>query len=251
MEFARRDGVLELFYDPESDDVTRRQQALYDMVAAHYDGVFSQHVTEHYLDKRADVVEELLPYGGLVLDVGCGTGALADWIQRRGYSVYGVDVSTGMLREALSAGISGAFAGFSTALPFASDTFDLALSVATMHHLETPQRVSATIEEMGRVVKRGGYVVVSDHNPLNPYWPLLMKRVPQDHGDERLVSMSELVGSARGAGLEIVRACRAGFVPDFMPAGVMPAWRWVEGIVESTPVLNILAAHNVLVARRP
>jgi hypothetical protein len=103
---------------------------------------------------------------------------------------------------------------------------------------------------MGRVVRPGGFVVLWDHNPANPYWPILMKRVPQDSGDERLVPLDELLRDVSAAGLVLHRATRSGFMPDFMPARAAGAWRWVERTVEVTPGLNIFAAHNVVVARR-
>ena len=99
-------------------------------------------------------------------------------------------------------GLAGTFAAFSSALPFRDGSFDLALTVATLHHLETPLRVAFTIAEMGRVVRTGGFVLLWDHNPLNPYWPILMKRVPQDSGDERLVPMGEILADVKAAGLE-------------------------------------------------
>ena len=120
-----------------------------------------------------------------------------------------------------------------------------------MHHLETPERVADTIAEMGRVVKSGGYVLIWDHNPLNPYWPILMKRVPQDHGDERLVSVWELLDAVRQSGLKPVRAARTGLVPDFMPLAMMPIWTRVERFVEANPLLSLFAAHNVVVAQKP
>jgi SAM-dependent methyltransferase len=235
----------------EADDVTGRQQALYDHVAHDYDEVFKPHVSEHYLRKRTAVVRSLLPFGGRVLDVGCGTGALAGWIQRAGFDVVGVDASTGMLTEALENGVGAVYAAFSSALPFEDGVFDLSLSVATMHHLETPERVADTFAEMGRVVRSGGYVLIWDHNPLNPYWPILMKRVPQDHGDERLVSVWELLDAVRQAGLTPVSAARTGLVPDFMPQAMMPIWTRVERFVEANPVLSLFAAHNVVVAQKP
>ena len=244
-------GVPALFLSREADQVTGRVQALYDHVAHDYDQVFSPHVSEHYLRKRTALVRELLPSGGTALDVGCGTGALAGWIQRAGFDVVGVDASPGMLASALEHGVGAVYAAYSTALPFVDGSFDLALSVATMHHLETPERVAATIGEMGRVVRPGGYVLIWDHNPLNPYWPILMKRVPQDHGDERLVSVWELLDAVRTAGLTPVRAARTGLVPDFMPEALMPLWTRVEGIVEASSVLSLFAAHNVVVARKP
>ncbi len=141
----------ELFLSREADQATGRVQALYDHVAHDYDEVFSSHVTEHYLRKRTTLVNELLPSGGSVLDVGCGTGALAGRIQRLGFDVVGVDASAGMLAQALEHGVGAVYAAYSTALPFEDGSFDLALSVATMHHLETAERVAATIAEMGRV----------------------------------------------------------------------------------------------------
>ncbi|MDP8924197.1 MAG: methyltransferase domain-containing protein [Chloroflexota bacterium] len=250
--YGASSGVPELFLSREADQVTGRVQALYDHVAHDYDQVFRPHVAEHYLRKRSAVVRELLPNGGTVLDVGCGTGALAGRIQRVGYDVVGVDASAGMLRQALDQhGVGAVYAGYSTALPFEDDAFDLALSVATMHHLETPERVAATVAEMGRVVRPGGYVLIWDHNPLNPYWPILMKRVPQDHGDERLVSVWELLAAVKAAGLTPIRAARTGLVPDFMPAVMMPVWTRVEGFVEGSSVLSLFAAHNVVVGQKP
>src|SRR5205085_4750896 len=128
-----------------------------------------------------------------------GTGQLAAAIAGEGYHVFGVDLSTSMVAKARERGLVGTYAGVTTALPFADGAFDLALTVATLHHLETPERVAATVTEMGRVVRSGGFVVLWDHNPANPYWPILMKRVPQDSGDERLVPRAELLQDVRGA----------------------------------------------------
>jgi SAM-dependent methyltransferase len=232
-------------------DTEQRQHALYAAVAHEYDDVFPRHVAEHYLHKRTSLVKQLLPMGGLVLDVGCGTGQLAEAIAASGFDVFGVDLSASMVARARQRGLSGTFAGVTTALPFAEGSFDLALTVATLHHLETPERVAATVSEMGRVVKRGGFIVLWDHNPSNPYWPILMKRVPQDSGDERLVPLDELLADVRAAGLRVHKVLRSGFTPDFLPAALETPWNLVERMVEVTPGLSILAAHNVVIAQRP
>jgi SAM-dependent methyltransferase len=232
-------------------ETEQRQHALYAAVAHEYDDVFPRHVAEHYLEKRTSLVKDLLPLGGRVLDVGCGTGQLGAAIAAEGYDVFGVDLSAPMVARARERGLLGTSAGVTTALPFADDSFDLALTVATLHHLETPERVETTVGEMGRVVKRGGFVVLWDHNPANPYWPILMKRVPQDSGDERLVPLTELLHDVRSAGLTLHRVVRSGFTPDFLPVQLAVPWSWVERLVEVTPGVNILAAHNVVVARKP
>jgi SAM-dependent methyltransferase len=244
-----RNGVPLLFGAPAAPEDVERVQALYDDVAEEYDHVFAPHVLRHYLDKRLAVIQEILP-GGRVLDVGCGTGALAAHVAGAGYVVVGVDASPGMLRQAAARGLAGAYAAFSTALPFPDGTFSLAYTVATLHHLETPERVAATIAEMARVVRSGGHVLVWDHNPLNPYWPIIMRRVPQDSGSERLVPLGEILADVRVAGLRVVAARRLGLVPDFTPAPLMPLVRGLERTVETTPLLRMLAAHNVVIARK-
>jgi SAM-dependent methyltransferase len=249
--FDTDNGIPVLFPSSMLGDTEQRQHALYSAVAHEYDDVFPRHVAEHYIEKRTRLIKDLLPLGGLVLDVGCGTGQLGSAIASEGFDVFGVDLSASMVARARDRGLVGTFAGVTTALPFAADSFDLALTVATLHHLETPERVAITVDEMARVVKPGGFVVLWDHNPANPYWPILMKRVPQDSGDERLVPLAELQRGIHAAGLQPYRVFRSGFTPDFLPAALSGVWSWVERAVEVTPGVNVLAAHNVVVARKP
>jgi SAM-dependent methyltransferase len=238
-----------LFAEGSTADDVERVQALYDDVAEAYDHVFAPHVFQHYLDKRLALIRTILPQGR-VLDVGCGTGALAGHVAAGGFDVVGIDASPGMLTQAADRGLAATFAAFSTALPFAPGSFDLAYTVATLHHLETPARVAGTIGEMARVVRSGGHVLLWDHNPLNPYWPIIMRRVPQDSGSERLVPLSEILADVRAAGLQAVAIRRLGLVPDFVPAALMPLARATERVVESLPPLSVIAAHNAVVARK-
>ena len=170
----------------------------FDRIAEHYDESLPAHVVDHYLEKRTAFVLEHCPLGS-ALDVGCGTGALAARLADAGYEVTGLDPSEGMLRvlEERRSRVR-AVRGSGTSIPFPDGSFDLVLSVATMHHIAAPDDVRRTLAEMVRVTSPGGRVLVWDHNPRNPYWRLLMARVPQDTGEERLVGVRELVrGLAR------------------------------------------------------
>ena len=187
-----------------------------------------------------------------MLDVGCGTGQLGAAIASEGFDVFGVDLSPSMVARARERGLAGTFAAVTTALPFADDSFDLALTVATLHHLETPERVAATVREMGRVVKRGGFVVLWDHNPANPYWPILMKRVPAGLGRRAPGAAGRAArATSRAAGLAAVPR-----LPQRLHAR-LPARRAGGRVAlggargRGHPGVNILAAHNVVVARKP
>lgn len=221
----------------------------FDEIAAEYDEALPAHVVEHYLRKRVAFLARVCP-GGAVLDVGCGTGALAAAMMKAGYTVSGADPSHGMLEvmrgrcpqaEVVQAPGSN--------LPFASGRFDLVVSVATMHHVAAPDEVRLTLGEMTRVCRPGGRIVIWDHNPRNPYWTNLMSRVPQDTGEERLIPEPELVSGLVSAGAQVLTVHHLGLVPDFTPRWALPLAAAAEWVVEHTPFVNRFTAHNVVVAR--
>lgn len=222
----------------------------FDKIADEYDEALPEHVMAHYLDKRSAYLLDLCP-SGRVLDVGCGTGVLAGRLAERGLEVTGLDPSQGMLsvmeREHPAVSRVRADGG---SIPFADGDFDMAITVAALHHVAHPDAVHRTLVEMMRVVRPGGHVVVWDHNPRNPYWKILMAKVPQDDGSERLVPEDEIVRGLQAGGGRIVSTQQLGFVPDFVPPWLLGVVRAVERVVERVPGLRRLCAHNVIVARR-
>jgi ubiquinone/menaquinone biosynthesis C-methylase UbiE len=222
----------------------------FDAIASVYDESLPPHVVEHYLRKRAAFVLEHCPRGD-GLDVGCGTGLLAERLAGAGYQMVGVDPSEGMLdilraRTPLVRPVRAS----GTSLPFDADSFELVITVAVLHHVADPGDVRQTLAEMVRVVKPSGRVVVWDHNPRNPYWKPLMARVPQDTGEERLIPEAEIVTGLRAAGGRIVACTQLGAVPDFTPPGAIRVAAALERGFERTPGLRRLAAHNVVLATK-
>jgi len=222
----------------------------FDRVAAEYDSTIPLHVTRHYLRKRVEFARGVWPAGGHLMDLGCGTGSLSGALTEAGFRVTGIDRSLGMLGHAHARNLQTACAS-ADALPWADDTFDGAISVAVMHHLATPSVVSDSISEMVRVIKPGGRAVVWDHNPMNPYWPFFMWRLPQDDGTERLIGRRELRRCAARAGARVFREAALGWVPDFVPPPLLSAAAAIERALERLPVTGLLAAHNVFVLEKP
>jgi SAM-dependent methyltransferase len=221
----------------------------FDSIAGDYDESLPPHVVEHYLEKRVAFVRRHCRPGS-TLDVGCGTGVLAKQLAEAGYEMTGVDPSQGML-DVLAARAPGvtAIRASGIALPFADDRFESALTVATLHHIAEPEAVRKTLHEMVRVTRPGGRVLVWDHNPRNPYWRVIMSRVPQDDGSERLVPEREIVEVLEGAGAEVLLTCRLGFVADLTPPSLMRPAVGLERLAERTPGLRVACAHNVVLAR--
>jgi SAM-dependent methyltransferase len=104
--------------------------------------------------------------GARWLDAACGPGLVARGLAPRVGEVHGVDMTPAMVdvarREAAAEGIANAVfsVGDATALDFAGESFDGAVTRFSLHHIPLPGRVVA---EMARVVRPGGAVVVADH----------------------------------------------------------------------------------------
>jgi SAM-dependent methyltransferase len=225
-------------------------QVDFDAIAGIYDDVFAPHVTAHYLQRRVDYIRRYAP-ARTALDVGAGTGRLAARLAGHGLRVAAADPFPAMLERLRRRDprIETVVAR-GDALPFADGAFDLAYSVAVMHHIADPRRVRGAIAEMVRVTRPGGRVLIWDHNPLNPYWPLLMRRVPQDNGSERLIPLRELVAAVEDAGAVVLRAERRGLMPEFVPRRLLRPAAALERAVEATPGLRLLCSHNVVLAAK-
>ena len=221
----------------------------FDAVADAYDSTIPAHVAEHLLTKRLAFVSRHLPAGCLILDAGCGTGVFAGRLRDNGFRVVGIDASIGMLAPARDRGV-GVAQAIAQRLPFPDATFDGFVSVAVLHHLGSTDVVRGAIDEMMRVLRPGGRAVIWDHNPLNPYWPILMARVPQDDGSERLVSRAEILNDLARHRVGSVDHWRLGFIPDFTPRRALGAAIAIERRLEAWPLTRTFASHNVFVVSK-
>ena len=141
----------------------------FDAVAALYDGWF-----DTTLGRIVDALEKDLLYalsapraGERVLDVGTGTGHFALDLAQQVATVVGFDLSAPMLAVARSEGGTVSWLrGDAAALPLASATFDLVLSVTALEFVASAEQ---TIHAMWRVVRPGGRLVVGVLNALSPW----------------------------------------------------------------------------------
>jgi ubiquinone/menaquinone biosynthesis C-methylase UbiE len=107
------------------------------------------------------------PQAGMeVLDVGCGAGAQLGPYLAAGCRITGLDPSQEMLGEARRRlGAEAALVpGDAADLPFEDGSFDLVMAATVLHQLD-PESVLPALQEMARVVRTGGRVLVLDHHP--------------------------------------------------------------------------------------
>ena len=113
-------------------------------------------------DNATDQINEFLsniPKGGKILDAGCGGGRDTNIFAEEGYNAVGIDISSGLLKEAKSRYphikfIKGDFLD----LPFSNNTFAGVWAHASLVHLETVDDVEKALSEFRRVLKQGGTI---------------------------------------------------------------------------------------------
>lgn len=140
----------------ESDDAVHRT---YDRIAEHFSQTreYAWPEVEDFLtDRTAD----------LAVDVGCGNGRHAEVLAAHADRTVGVDASRGLLAEARDRAAERGFdaslvAGDAARLPLRDEIADLAVYVATIHHLRTRDDRVASLDELARVLAPGGVGLVS------------------------------------------------------------------------------------------
>jgi SAM-dependent methyltransferase/uncharacterized protein YbaR (Trm112 family) len=159
--------MVRSFYEetpfPNYDDLDSRES----LVAKARRGVFA-----HLLDEQ-------LPRPSTVLEVGCGTGQLTNFLGMSwGRTVIGADLCLNSLRLAKSFRdrFSIANTQFVQAnlfrLPFEDHTFDLVICNGVLHHTSDPE---AGFRALARKVKPGGRVIIGLYNWLGRL-PTLWRR---------------------------------------------------------------------------
>lgn len=179
-----------------------------------------------------------LPPGGVVVDVGCGTGRLLGLVASRGTRAVGVDRLSAMLDLAPRHSRAPVIQSDAMALPLATASTDMAVAVALLEFVKDP---AAVIAELCRVTRPGGLVALGVLNPTSP-WGLLHARSMRHPpwSEARFLTRTRLLalGAAHGA-THLTQALVA-------PAA-LPGLRWLGPALERlAPLVPFAAAFFVL-----
>ena len=105
----------------------------------------------------------------MILDAGCGTGIFTADILEAGARVVGLELASAMLRRAQTKFSDRTFKsviGDIRGLPFGDASFHKSISITAIEFI---QDARIAVEELFRVTKPGGYIVVATLNSLSPW----------------------------------------------------------------------------------
>ncbi len=148
-------------YFQDSTEYLQDSKDYFDQVAGKWDevraGLFSEAVREKALAVAG------VQAGQVAADIGAGTGFITEGLLHSGLRVIAVDQSEAMLAEMRRkfAGVEGIDyrLGEAEHLPIPDEAVDYAFASMYLHHVERPPEA---IQEMVRILKPGGQLVITD-----------------------------------------------------------------------------------------
>jgi methionine biosynthesis protein MetW len=98
-------------------------------------------------------IAALVPAGSRVLDLGCGDGALLDWLQReRRCSGYGIEIADDNVLACVKRGVNVIQLNLEEGLALFDDhSFDVVLQLDTLQHLRNTEKMLRETARVGRI----------------------------------------------------------------------------------------------------
>jgi len=122
--------------------------------------------TREYIWKDIKPLKRFATKGDRILDIGCGNGRLYQLFEDLSTSFTGIDISENLITIAKEKYPDARFeVSDMRALPFDDARFDIAYSIAAVHHLP-PEGQQEVLTEVARVLAPGGLFVMTNWNFL-------------------------------------------------------------------------------------
>jgi SAM-dependent methyltransferase len=187
---------------------------MYDRESAAWGRRRDEPAHKEMVDRIADELAAVVALPGPVVDLGCGPGAHALALARRGYDVLGVDGSPRMVEVARTRaardGVAATFAVHDVSAPlrFPDASLGGVVAVLVLQHLRDP---GAFIAEIRRCLRPGGHLLITaparDRSTLRSqtlYWRLRAACYHLVPGVVRFYDTSSLPRVVEEQGLTVV-----------------------------------------------
>ena len=159
-----------------------KDKQLFDDSVEFYNKWFTTPIGKMVLETEQELINRFVNAspGDRILDAGCGTGIFTLDFLEAGAVVTGLDISRGMLLNAVKVLKNLPFYAVQSnmlKLPFPDDEFDKTVSITALEFIQDAQ---TAVNELFRITRPGGIVVVATLNSQSP-WAVRRSQKVEDH----------------------------------------------------------------------
>ncbi len=173
---------------------------------------------DNYLCK-ADIVKNLQPKGGRLLDWGCGYGQMSYLLRNRGFEVVSYTIEAAepspwnsFLREQ---NLEVVYGEAPVRLPFEDESFDIVLSCGVLEHVEDE---SGSLTEIRRILRPEGLFVVMMLPNEWSYAEFMARYIFKASDHDRLYSIKKMCYILSRFGFRAIRTWYSNILPkNFTP----------------------------------
>lgn len=184
-------------------------------------------IVDYEQNVRSEIVLNYLSpkKGDKILDIGCGNARDIVYIVEKGAEVTGIDISEGMIVEAkkdlevLGYKNITLEVGDATNLDYADNQFDKVLCSEVIEHIPNADKA---LDEICRILKPGGKLVLSTPNPVSWYgfdryiiWEKIFRK-EWPHPFDNWRSLRELSVMTKTKGFITKKTAGACYIPGFI-----------------------------------
>lgn len=230
-----------------SEQIKNSIREKYDREVALYDGIFDSKAGKHFIKRK---LQMLASYGyikeGLnLLEIGSATGVFSFEFKKCGINLTSIDLSPENIKwvkdkaRERNSSINFQLADAEN-LPFENNSFDGVLSLSTLRYVPN---INKALQEIYRVTKPGGFIILDFPNKKCPWFGGLKKKILgrehiyDNHYDEEQIK--KMISQAKFTNIEIKTGL---FIPKSTSDRLFGLFKIVEFIAEHLPLLKDYSA---------
>lgn len=157
--------------DEVAQKIVQENRRVYNRIADKFSA------TRRYPWDDFKLFDQYVNTGDRILDIGCGNGRLAEYLSDKNVDYVGIDSSDKLIDHARQKNPKAKFkVADATTVPFSDNEFNTVFCIATLHHIPSVKLRQKVIQEAFRVVRSGGYLIMTEWNLWNKRWWKLLSR---------------------------------------------------------------------------
>lgn len=154
-----------------SKQIIAQNKDVYNNIASHFSS------TRAFLWRDLESLVGFVKENDSVLDIGCGNGRLYQLFANLSISFTGIDISENLIAIAKERYPQCHFEVVDMVdLPFENEKFDVIFSLVAFHHLPTKETQLEGLEEMKRVLKPQGKIILLNWNAYSDWVKKKLKK---------------------------------------------------------------------------